>query len=285
MSLNVPALSSDDGLGRYLQEIRRFPVLDVEEEYMLSERFREHGDIEAAHKLVTSHLRLVAKIAMGYRNYGLSMADLIAEGNIGLMRAVKKFEPERGFRLSTYAIWWIKASLHEHLLNSWSIVKIGGQTAQKKLFFGLRRLKSRLGILESGDMTTDQVSEIARQMSVKEGEVIAMNQRMNSRDSSLNAPVLDEGGDEVQDFLVDDSDNQEVLLSKAEETAYGNKLLETGMAVLNDRERHIIQQRFLRDDPMTLESLGVHYGISRERVRQIETRAFQKLQAAVKAAA
>ncbi len=285
MSVNVPALSSDDGLGRYLQEIRRFPVLQPEEEYMLAERFREHGDPEAAHKLVTSHLRLVAKIAMGYRNYGLPMSDLIAEGNIGLMRAVKKFEPERGFRLSTYAIWWIKASLHEYLLSSWSLVKIGSQTAQKKLFFGLRRLKNHLGILDSGDMTSDQVAQIAREMNVKEDDVIAMNQRMGSRDSSLNAPVLEGGGDEIQDFLADESDNQEVLLERSQEQAHGRKLLEIGMAVLNDRERHIIHERFLRDDPVTLESLGVHYGISRERVRQIETRAFQKLQAAVKAAA
>ena len=285
MSINVPALTSDAGLGRYLQEIRRFPILEAEEEFMLAKRLREHGDVEAAHKLVTSHLRLVAKIAMGYRNYGLSMADLIAEGNIGLMRAVKKFEPERGFRLTTYAIWWIKASLHEYLLSSWSIVKIGSQTAQKKLFFGLRRLKARLGILDSGDMSTDQVGEIAREMNVKESDVVAMNQRMSSRDSSLNTLVLDDGGEELQDFLVDESDNQEVLLSKAEESARGKKLLSDGLATLNERERHIIKERFLREDPITLEALGVHYGISRERVRQIESRAFQKLQAAVKAAA
>lgn len=285
MSINVPALTSDSGLGRYLQEIRRFPVLEAEEEFMLARRLREHGDVEAAHKLVTSHLRLVAKIAMGYRNYGLPMADLIAEGNIGLMRAVKKFEPERGFRLTTYAIWWIKASLHEYLLNSWSIVKIGSQTAQKKLFFGLRRMKARLGILEGGDMFDDQVEQIAREMNVKESDVVAMNQRMSSRDSSLNMLILDEGGEELQDFLVDESDNQEVLLSKAEESARGKKLLLEGLATLNERERHIIKERFLREDPITLEALGVHYGISRERVRQIEARAFQKLQAAVKAAA
>lgn len=285
MSISVPALTSDTGLGRYLQEIRRFPVLEAEEEFMLARRLREHGDVEAAHKLVTSHLRLVAKIAMGYRNYGLPMADLIAEGNIGLMRAVKKFEPERGFRLTTYAIWWIKASLHEYLLNSWSIVKIGSQTAQKKLFFGLRRLKARLGILEGGDMLDDQVKEIAREMNVKESDVVAMNQRMSSRDSSLNTQILDDGGEELQDFLADESDNQEVLLSKAEESARGKKLLSDGLATLNERERHIIKERFLREDPITLEALGVHYGISRERVRQIEARAFQKLQAAVKAAA
>lgn len=285
MSINVPALTSDSGLGRYLQEIRRFPILEAEEEFMLAKRLREHGDVEAAHKLVTSHLRLVAKIAMGYRNYGLPMADLIAEGNIGLMRAVKKFEPERGFRLTTYAIWWIKASLHEYLLNSWSIVKIGSQTAQKKLFFGLRRLKARLGILEGGDMFDDQVEQIAREMNVKESDVVAMNQRMSSRDSSLNMQILDDGGEELQDFLVDESDNQEVLLSKAEESARGKKLLLDGLATLNERERHIIKERFLREDPVTLEALGVHYGISRERVRQIEARAFQKLQAAVKSAA
>lgn len=285
MSINVPALTSDSGLGRYLQEIRRFPVLEAEEEFMLARRLREHGDVEAAHKLVTSHLRLVAKIAMGYRNYGLPMADLIAEGNIGLMRAVKKFEPERGFRLTTYAIWWIKASLHEYLLNSWSIVKIGSQTAQKKLFFGLRRMKARLGILEGGDMFDDQVEQIAREMNVKASDVVAMNQRMSSRDSSLNMLILDDGGEELQDFLVDETDNQEVLLSKAEESARGKKLLLAGLATLNERERHIIKERFLREDPITLEALGVHYGISRERVRQIEARAFQKLQAAVKAAA
>lgn len=285
MSINVPALTSDSGLGRYLQEIRRFPILEADEEFMLAKRLREHGDVEAAHKLVTSHLRLVAKIAMGYRNYGLPMADLIAEGNIGLMRAVKKFEPERGFRLTTYAIWWIKASLHEYLLNSWSIVKIGSQTAQKKLFFGLRRLKARLGILEGGDMLDDQVEQIAREMNVKESDVVAMNQRMSSRDSSLNMQILDDGGEELQDFLVDESDNQEVLLSKAEESARGKKLLLDGLATLNERERHIIKERFLREDPVTLEALGVHYGISRERVRQIEARAFQKLQAAVKSAA
>lgn len=285
MSINVPALTSDSGLGRYLQEIRRFPILEAEEEFMLAKRLREHGDVAAAHKLVTSHLRLVAKIAMGYRNYGLPMADLIAEGNIGLMRAVKKFEPERGFRLTTYAIWWIKASLHEYLLNSWSIVKIGSQTAQKKLFFGLRRLKARLGILEGGDMLDEQVEQIAREMNVKESDVVAMNQRMSSRDSSLNMQILDDGGEELQDFLVDESDNQEVLLSRAEESARGKKLLFDGLATLNERERHIIKERFLREDPITLEALGVHYGISRERVRQIEARAFQKLQAAVKAAA
>ncbi len=275
----VPAL--DGGLSRYLSEIRNIPMLGVDEEYMLAKRWREHEDIDAAHRLVTSHLKLVARIAMGYRHYGLPVSDLIAEGNIGLMRAVKKFDPEVGVRLSTYAMWWIKASLHEYLLNSWSMVKIGTMAAQRKLFFNLRRIKAKLGLLESGDLPEEGVRAIAKELNVSEGDVVSMNRRMN-RDTSLNAPVTLDGDLEMVDLLADESDDQETLVAERQEMRVRRMALRDGLKTLNERERHIISERHLKDEPATLEELGRHYGVSRERVRQIEARALVKLQSAVR---
>lgn len=274
----LPAIANEGGLVRYLQEIKQFPMLDDEEEYMLAKRWREFEDVQAAHKLVTSHLRLVAKMAMGYRHYGLPIADLIAEGNVGLMRAVKKFDPERGFRLATYAMWWIKASLHEYVLNSWSMVKLGSVAAQKKLFFNLRRMKKQLMILDSGDLTGDQAQQIAASLDVAVEDVHHMNRRLSGRDASLNAPVAADGHAEVQDFLADESDDQETVLARRQEQRLGHKLLVEALDSLNERERHIITERRLRENPVTLEELGQHYGVSRERIRQIENRAFDKLQ-------
>jgi RNA polymerase sigma-32 factor len=275
---------ADGGLAKYLAEIRKVPLLEADEEYMLAKRWREHEDLEAAHRLVTSHLRLVAKLAMGYRHYGLPMADLVSEGNVGLMRAVKKFDPEVGVRLATYAMWWIKASLHEYLLNSWSMVKIGTMAAQRKLFFNLRRLKAKLGILESGDMSLAQAREIAQELKVSEGDVVSMNRRLSARDASLNTPVAANSDVEIQDLLADDSDNQEVRLAARQEARLRSQALAAGLALLSDRERDIIAERHLSEAPATLEDLGKRYGVSRERVRQIEARALSKLRTAMTAA-
>jgi len=268
-----------------MQQIKRFPILEKEEEFMLAKRLVEHDDTDAAHKLVTSHLRLVAKIAMGYRFYGLPVSDLISEGNVGLMRAVKKFDPDRGFRLSTYAMWWIKAAINEHVLNSWSLVKLGTVAAQKKLFFNLRKLKAKLNIYEDGDLSTEAADDIAERLDVSRAEVHSMNRRLSRSDASLNVPVGEDGDLDRIDFLMSDTPDQETVLAEEEERTVGHSLLRKALATLNDRERHIIEQRRLTDEPRTLEDLGVEYGISRERVRQIENRAFEKLQAEVRAAA
>ena len=281
----LPVLTPEGGLARYLQEIRKFPMLEPEEEFMLAKRWREHGDTEAAHKLVTSHLRLVAKIAMGYRGYGLPVAELIAEGNIGMMQAVKRFEPERGFRLATYAMWWIRAAIQEYILRSWSLVKIGTTAAQKKLFFNLRRLKGQMKAIEEGDMTPEQVKKIAHRLAVTEDEVISMNRRLAAPDHSLNAPLRVDGDGEWQDWLVDESVDQETRLGEDQEMAQRRAMLAQAMQGLNERERHILTERRLKDEPATLEDLSRHYSISRERVRQIEVRAFEKLQKAMQAAA
>jgi RNA polymerase sigma-32 factor len=275
---------NEGGLARYLAEIRKFPLLDPQEEYMLAKRWREHEDTEAAHQLVTSHLRLVAKIAMGYRGYGLPISEVIAEGNIGLMQAVKRFEPERGFRLATYAMWWIRASIQEYILRSWSLVKMGTTAAQKKLFFNLRRVKGQIEALEEGDLRPEQVKTIATRLGVPEAEVVSMNRRLASPDSSLNAPVGGEAESEWQDWLADDALDQETRLAESEELDERRTLLSTALEELTPRERDILEARRLRDDPVTLEDLSVKYDISRERVRQIEVRAFEKLQEKMKAA-
>jgi RNA polymerase sigma-32 factor len=273
------ALDPEASLSRYLQEIRKFPMLEQREEYMLAKAWREHGDSGAAHRLVTSHLRLVAKIAMGYRGYGLPLGELISEGNVGMMQAVKRFEPDRGFRLATYAMWWIRAAMQEYILRSWSLVKMGTTAAQKKLFFNLRRLKGEISAIEEGDMSPEQVEEIARRLDVPEAEVISMNRRLAAPDHSLNAPLKVEGEGEWQDWLVDDdSVDQETFLSENEELSNRRALMTEAMDQLTDRERHILSERRLRDDPLTLEELSQEYGVSRERVRQIEARAFEKLQ-------
>ncbi|MCA1941054.1 MAG: RNA polymerase sigma factor RpoH [Caenispirillum bisanense] len=284
-NLSLPVVASEDGLAGYMERIKRYPLLDPEQEYMLAVRYRDEADQAAAHMLVTSHLRLVAKIAMGYRYYGLPVSDLIAEGNLGLMRAVKKFEPEKGFRLATYAMWWIKASINEYVLNSWSLVKVGTVAAQKKLFFNLRRMKAKLGVYEEGDMGPENARAIAEELNVSEADVVDMNRRLSRQDASLNLPVGEDGDLQRQDLLVDDGPNQETMLAEAEERRLGRQLLRDALSGLNDRERHIILERRLRSQPTTLEELGRHYGISRERVRQIENRAFTKLQTAVRAAA
>ena len=279
---NLPTVPTEgSGLARYLDEIRRFPMLEAGEEYMLAKRWREHEDVDAAHKLVTSHLRLVAKIAMGYRGYGLPMNEIISEGNVGLMQAVKRFEPERGFRLATYAMWWIRAAIQEYILHSWSLVKLGTTAAQKKLFFNLRRLKSQMQAIEEGDLSPEAVKEIADTLAVTEQEVIEMNRRLEGPDHSLNAQLRADGESEWQDWLVDDSASQEAVLADEDELGHRRRLLEEAMKVLNDRERHILNERRLKDEPTTLEDLSTEYGISRERVRQIEVRAFEKLQKAV----
>jgi RNA polymerase sigma-32 factor len=277
----VPVLASENGLSAYLNEIKKFPMLHSDEEYMLAKRLTEHGDTEAAHKLVTSHLRLVAKIAMGYRFYGLPVSDLISEGNVGLMRAVKKFEPERGFRLATYAMWWIKAAINEYVLNSWSLVKVGTVAAQKKLFFNLRKMKARLGVYEEGDIPIEKAEVIAKRLAVTTEEVIDMNRRLSRSDSSLNQPVAEDGDLQRQDMLVDDSPDQEQVLGDKEDRVLGAKLLKQAMTTLTPRERRIIEERRLAENPRTLEEIGAEYGISRERVRQIENRAFSKLQSSV----
>jgi RNA polymerase sigma-32 factor len=285
VSLPMPMLSSDGGLPKYLRDIRAFPLLSPDEEFMLAKRWQEHEDVDAAHRLVTSHLRLVAKMAVGFRHYGLPLSDLIGEGNLGLMRAVKKFDPDKGFRLATYAMWWIKAALHEYVLSSWSLVRLGTLAAHKKLFFNLRRVKAQLRIVETDGLGMDDVARIAEELNVPEQEVELMNQRLSGRDSSLNAPVTADIAIERQDLLMDERPNQEELLGSREEEAYGSKLLAAGLDVLDQRERDILIERRLRENPLTLEELGVRYGVSRERVRQLENRAFAKVQAAVIAAA
>ncbi|MGZ5836562.1 MAG: RNA polymerase sigma factor RpoH [Xanthobacteraceae bacterium] len=278
----LPALSAESGLSHYLQEIRRFPMLEPQEEFMLAKSWREHGDRDAAHKLVTSHLRLVAKIAMGYRGYGLPISEVISEGNVGLMQAVKRFEPDKGFRLATYAMWWVKASIQEYILRSWSLVKMGTTANQKKLFFNLRKAKSKISALDEGDLRPDQVKLIAKRLGVGEKDVVDMNRRLGG-DMSLNAPIRNDGETgEWQDWLVDDSDNQETLMSEHEELDNRRQALQSALAVLNDRERRIFQARRLADEPVTLEELAEEFGVSRERVRQIEVRAFEKVQKAVK---
>src|ERR1700716_2326135 len=277
-----PILTAESGLTRYLEEIRRFPMLEPQEEYMLAKSWREHGDGAAAHRLVTSHLRLVAKIAMGYRGYGLPIAEVVSEGNIGLMQAVKRFEPERGFRLATYAMWWIKASIQDYILRSWSLVKLGTTANQKKLFFNLRKAKSKISALEEGDMRPDQVKLIAKRLGVGEQDVIDMNRRLGG-DASLNTPIREDGDSgEWQEWLVDEAPSQETRLAESEESENRRKALGDALSVLNDRERRIFEARRLADDPITLEDLAAEFGVSRERVRQIEVRAFEKVQRAVK---
>jgi RNA polymerase sigma-32 factor len=282
MATALPTLANEGGLSRYLDEIRRFPLLEPHEEYMLAKRWREHGDREAAHKLVTSHLRLVAKIAMGYRGYGLPISEVVSEGNVGLMQAVKRFEPDKGFRLATYAMWWIKAAIQEYILRSWSLVKMGTTANQKKLFFNLRKAKSRISALDEGDLRPDQVKHIATQLGVTEQDVVDMNRRL-SGDASLNAPLREEGeGGEWQDWLVDNGQSQEQVLVEEEEGQNRLKALRNALSVLNPRERRIFEARRLSDDPITLEELSTEFGVSRERVRQIDVRAFEKIQEAVK---
>jgi RNA polymerase sigma-32 factor len=275
----LPAPSPENGLNRYLQEIRKFPLLEPEEEYMLAKAWVDHQDPAAAHKMVTSHLRLAAKIAMGYRGYGLPQAEVISEANVGLMQAVKRFDPEKGFRLATYAMWWIRASIQEYILRSWSLVKLGTTSAQKKLFFNLRKAKAKVGALEEGDLRPENVKQIAHDLSVTEDEVIDMNRRLSGGDASLNATVgSEEGGSQWQDWLEDEDSDQAAAYAEQDELDTRKALLVQAMAVLNDREKDILVQRRLTDDPVTLEDLSESYGVSRERIRQIEVRAFEKLQ-------
>ncbi|MEH3046790.1 RNA polymerase sigma factor RpoH [Sphingomonas adhaesiva] len=278
----IPALGGEQSLNRYLSEIKKFPILAPEQEYMLAKRFQEHGDTDAAAQLVTSHLRLVAKIAMGYRGYGLPVSELISEGNIGLMQGVKKFEPDRGFRLATYAMWWIRASIQEFILRSWSLVKMGTTAAQKKLFFNLRRMKARLDAFEDGDLTPENVQKIATDLGVTEADVVSMNRRMAmGGDTSLNVPMREDGEGQWQDWLADDAPLQDTIVADQQEADVRHDMLVDAMGDLNDREKHILTERRLTDDPKTLEELSQVYGVSRERVRQIEVRAFEKLQRAM----
>jgi RNA polymerase sigma-32 factor len=278
----LPVLNGESGLSRYLSEIRKFPMLEPQQEYMYAKRWREHDDRDAAHHLVTSHLRLVAKIAMGYRGYGLPISEVVSEGNVGLMQAVKRFEPEKGFRLATYAMWWIKASIQEYILRSWSLVKMGTTANQKKLFFNLRKAKSKISALDEGDMRPDQVKIIAKRLGVTEQDVVDMNRRLGG-DASLNAPIRDDGeAGEWQDWLVDHAPTQEAVLAEHEELDHRREALNGAIGVLNPRERRIFEARRLADEPMTLEDLATEFGVSRERVRQIEVRAFEKVQTAVK---
>jgi RNA polymerase sigma-32 factor len=278
----LPILTAESGLSRYLEEIRRFPMLEPQDEYMLAKRWREHGDRDAAHKLVTSHLRLVAKLAMGYRGYGLPISEVISEGNVGLMQAVKRFEPEKGFRLATYAMWWIKAAIQEYILRSWSLVKMGTTANQKKLFFNLRKAKSRISALEEGDLRPDQVKLIAKRLGVTEQDVVDMNRRLGG-DASLNTPIREDGdAGEWQDWLIDDHASQETTLAASEELDNRKQALTDALSVLNDRERRIFEARRLAEEPITLEDLAAEFQVSRERVRQIEVRAFEKVQKAVK---
>ncbi|KQQ40843.1 RNA polymerase subunit sigma-70 [Methylobacterium sp. Leaf125] len=277
----LPVLATEGGLSRYLDEIRKFPMLEPNEEFTLAKDWREKGDRNAAHRLVTSHLRLVAKIAMGYRGYGLPIGEVVSEGNVGLMQAVKRFEPDKGFRLATYAMWWIKAAIQEYILRSWSLVKMGTTANQKKLFFNLRKAKGRISALDEGDLKPDQVAQIATKLGVPEQEVIDMNRRL-SGDTSLNAPLREEGEGEWQDWLVDNSPSQETVLAREEEGQNRLSALRDALSVLNPRERRIFEARRLADDPITLEDLSGEFGVSRERVRQIEVRAFEKIQEAVK---
>ena len=281
---NLPILSAEGGLSRYLQEIRKFPMLEPDEEFMLAKRYKEHEDPGAAQKLITSHLRLVAKIAMGYRGYGLPISEVISEGNVGLMHAVKRFEPDKGFRLATYAMWWIRAAIQEYVLRSWSLVKIGTTAAQKRLFFNLRKVKGQIQALEEGDLRPDQVKEISRRLGVPEEDVVSMNRRL-SGDASLNAPVRAESEGEWQDWLVDDTETQEDTLVENEEKKLRLDLLTEALEKLTDRERRVFAARRMQEDPATLEDLSQEFGVSRERIRQIEVRAFEKVQAAVQKAA
>ncbi|WP_296600553.1 RNA polymerase sigma factor RpoH [Phenylobacterium sp.] len=287
MAVNALAvMSPEGGLSRYLSEIRKFPMLPKDEEFMLAKRWQEHQDAEAAHKMVTSHLRLVAKIAMGYRGYGLPIGEVISEGNVGLMQAVKKFDPDKGFRLATYAMWWIRASIQEYILRSWSLVKMGTTAAQKKLFFNLRKAKSEIEALQEGDLRPDQVSQIATKLGVLDEEVVSMNRRLSGGDASLNSPMRADSESEWQDWLVDDqTPSQESVVADNQEMNLRMSLLEAAMTELSDRERHILTERRLKDEPTTLEELAAEYGVSRERVRQIEVRAFEKLQKSMRAAA
>ena len=279
----LPSVPTPEGnLARYLQEIRKFPMLEPQEEYMLAKRWREHGDSEAAHKLVTSHLRLVAKIAMGYRGYGLPLAELISEGNVGMMQAVKRFDPERGFRLATYAMWWIRAAIQEYILHSWSLVKMGTTAAQKKLFFNLRKLKNKIQKVDELTLSPEQVTKISTELNVPEHDVVSMNNRLTSPDHSLNAPLRADSEGEWQDWLVDDTESQETVIADKQELDNRRGMLAEAMNALNKRERHILTERRLRENPRTLEELSQEYDISRERVRQIEVRAFEKLQKAMK---
>ncbi len=284
----IPALTPEGSLSRYMEQIRQFPMLEADEEYMLARAFNERGDVEAAHRLVTSHLRLVAKIAMGYRGYGLPVADLISEGNLGMMHAVKKFDPERGFRLATYAMWWIRASIQEYVLRSWSLVKIGTTASQKKLFFNLRRLKGKIGAIDRGDLKPEDVSAIAEELDVAEADVVSMNQRLSGGDRSLNTPLGGEGtdgGGEWQDWLEDERPDQEASFAEAEEKSQRHNLMLEAMQGLNPREMRIIEARRLSEPPLTLEELAAEFSVSRERIRQIEVRAFEKLSQAVLARA
>jgi RNA polymerase sigma-32 factor len=278
----MPKISVEGNLSRYLEEIQKFPMLQASEEYMLARSWRDHDDTEAAHKLVTSHLRLVAKIAMGYRGYGLPVAELISEGNIGMMQAVKRFDPERGFRLATYAMWWIKASIQEYILHSWSLVKIGTTAAQKKLFFNLRKLKGQMQAIDDGDLSPETITAIATRLDVSEKDVVSMNGRLSGPDHSLNAPKIVDGDGEWQDWLEDEGKNQEQILAETEELDARTKLLNEAMEKLDSRERHILSQRKLIDTPRTLDELSKEYSVSRERIRQIEARAFEKLQKYIK---
>jgi RNA polymerase sigma-32 factor len=282
---NVPMAVSESNLGRYLQDIRKFPMLEPDEEYMLAKRWSDRGDVDAAHKLVTSHLRLVAKIAMGYRGYGLPLSELISEGNVGMMQAVKRFDPDRGFRLATYAMWWIRAAIQEYILHSWSLVKMGTTAAQKKLFFNLRKLKGQMQAIEEGDLNPEQVKRIADQLNVPEQDVVSMNRRLAAPDHSLNAPLRVDGDGEWQDWLMDEEETQEHRLAESQELGRRRELLAQAMETLNERERHILTERRLKENPTTLEDLSQEYGISRERVRQIEVRAFEKLQKSIRNAA
>ena len=283
-SRGLPVLSGDAGLSRYLTEIRKFPLLSPEDEYMFAKRWKEHEDPEAARRMVTSHLRLVAKIAMGYRGYGLPVSEIVSEGNVGLMQAVKRFDPDKGFRLATYAMWWIRASIQEYVLRSWSLVKMGTTAAQKKLFFNLRKAKNNIGAIEEGDLTPEHVATLSDQLGVTATEVTEMNRRLSGGDASLNAPLRSESESEWQDWLADDTADQETRLAEREEMGDRHELLVAAMKDLTDRERDILQARRLQDEPATLEELSQKYGVSRERVRQIEVRAFEKLQRGMKLA-
>ena len=285
INLNLPSISIDGGLSNYLTQIKKFPMLSPEEEYMLAKRWKKRGDIKSAQKLITSHLRLVAKIAMGYRGYGLPVNEMISEGNIGLMQAVKKFEPEKGFKLATYAIWWIKASIQEYILRSWSLVKIGTTSAQKKLFFNLKKIKNQLSINNNSDLKKEHIEEISKRLNVKKEEVVSMNRRLSGKEKSLNDPVKDESGTQWQDWLVDNNIDQELALSKKQEFTQRKNLMNDAMNILNDRERKILIARKLSDESSTLEDLSKKYKVSRERIRQIETKAFEKLQKAILTAA
>ena len=274
----IPSISNEGNLSSYMEQIKKFPLLEVKEEYIFAQAWKNQGDVKAAHKLVTSHLRLVAKIASGYRGYGLRLSDLISEGNIGMMHAVKRFEPEKGFRLATYAMWWIKASIQEYILRSWSLVKIGTTAAQKKLFFNLKKIKSKISAIEDGDLTPDQVDKIATELNVPHKEVISMNRRISGSDYSLNSPVTDDNSGEWQDWLEDDTQNQEASFADTEEYLIKKNILSDSLEYLNERERDIISERQLSENPLTLEELSNRYGVSRERIRQIEAKAFEKLQ-------